>query len=61
MRGLFGTILEAAMMTSLAAGVARADRIDEIMAKMTLREKIGQCVQEELAKIPVASAEETAK
>ena len=37
-----------------------ADRIGDMMAKMTLREKIGQCVQIELSKIPLGSAEETA-
>ena len=58
MRTLCKSILVAAAIC--AAGAARADRIDEIMAKMTLREKIGQCVQVELAKIPVGSAEETA-
>jgi len=55
MRMLCGTILAAAL-----AVVARADRIDEMMAKMTLREKIGQCVQIELAKIPLGSEEEAA-
>ena len=57
MRIRFGTILSAGI---LAAGAARADRIYDIMAKMTLREKIGQCVQVQLEKIPAASAEETA-
>ncbi len=35
-------------------------RIDEIMAKMTLREKIGQCVNISIADIPLGSEEETA-
>jgi len=55
MRILCGTILAVAV-----ASAARADRIDDIMSKMTLREKIGQCVQIELAKIPLGSGEETA-
>ena len=56
MRTMYETILAAAV----AAGAARADRIDDIMSKMTLREKIGQCVQIELAKIPLGNKEETA-
>ena len=51
MRTICGTILAVAV-----ASAARADRIDDIMAKMTLREKIGQCVQIELAKIPLSNA-----
>ena len=45
---------------ALSAFAAHGDgrRIDEIMAKMTLREKIGQCVQIELAKIPLSNATE---
>ena len=58
MRILCVTIVVAAIH---AAGMARADRIDDMMAKMTLREKIGQCVQVQLANIPVSSAEETAE
>lgn len=41
--------------------VCAARRIDALMAKMTLREKIGQCVQIELAKIPLSNATETAE
>ena len=47
MRIICGTILVAAI---CAAGMTRADRIDDMMSKMTLREKIGQCVQIELDK-----------
>ena len=37
-----------------------ADRIDDMISGMSVREKIGQCVQIELAKIPLGNEEETA-
>ena len=70
MRTMCGTVLAAAVALAYPPSEAsarggsmrgaRADRIDDMMTKMTLREKIGQCVQVELAKIPLGSEEEAA-
>lgn len=49
----------AAVLSALVSAGEDTKRIDEILAKMTLREKIGQCVNIQLSRIPLKSDAET--